>query len=802
MAIVAGIVAGGTAVAVGASALVAVGVGLVAASAYDYAIDALMEDASVDTMGGRNVNTKQTAGEREVVYGEIRKGGNILWQDVAGANNKYLHQITAISHSECDSISDVYFDGELAWTNGVYNANYFDTNTLNVVKIEVKTGTTTQTAIDTATAGADTVVSYWVDTTSPVLRSHKLQDIAYVYTRFTHNPDYFPNGVPEVTVKIKGRKVYDPRVGSHNINNPATWAWSDNPVLCLYDYLRNEDFGAGIPATEFDESQIEDAADFCDATVGTPSKTRYQCDGVINTGQSIRKNIKNLLSCMNGTITYAGGKIRIEPYQYKTPNDLTLDEDIIIGDFALTTKTPRQDSYNSVKGTFVSKHLNYVVTEYPQQSSVGYEADDGGEHVLNLDLPFTTDTIRAQRLAKLVLLKSRMQSRIKAKLSAKALDYKVGDNINVSNAAFGIVEQVYEITSCQIGFDAENGIFIDIEARENVQAIYDHTASTDNEYVSGQVIELPDREEIPAVPTTTMNAVATVQYNDMFNYGDYEKGLAVYWAKPEGAVVDYYTVEHFVAQQYTREVGYQEYETVTTYRLNRKVTTSNTRAFIPTTSIRDHKIRIISYNDGRFNSSTEKVFTVNSFPDALGGYRKYTLRVSDVDVPPTNEQWTEQFGGLPIAGSELLVYEGQSPTPSTPSKTYIYEHDWLAMQGTHTEASFGSGITYEMSILILPSREISRTYNDISYSIVETIIEAQTDGSTASSVNVAVTTTPASGFYEYPHAKVTLTIPPSHYDTVSYNGYIYQQVRVVVRATYDSGNQTQDINAVLVGVVQ
>ena len=54
MAIVAGIVAGGTAVAVGASALVAVGVGLVAASAYDYAIDSLMEDAAVDTMSGRD----------------------------------------------------------------------------------------------------------------------------------------------------------------------------------------------------------------------------------------------------------------------------------------------------------------------------------------------------------------------------------------------------------------------------------------------------------------------------------------------------------------------------------------------------------------------------------------------------------------------------------------------------------------------------------------------------------------------------------------------------------------------------
>lgn len=802
MAIVAGIVAGGSAVAVGASALVAVGVGLVAASAYDYAIDSLMEDAAVDTMSGRNVNTKSTSAEREVVYGEIRKGGAILWQDVAGTNNRFLYQITAIAHSECDSISDVYFDGNLAWTNGVYNSDYFDLNELNVVKIEVKTGTSTQSAISTTTAGTDTAVSYWVDTTSPVYQSHQLKDIAYVWTRFNHNPDYFPNGAPTVTAKIKGRKVYDPRIGSHNINNPSTWAWSDNPVLCLYDYLRNEDFGAGIPASEFDESQIEDAADFCDVSVGNPSRARYKCDGVVNTGQSIRQNIKNLLTCMNGAVTYAGGKLRIEPYEYKTPNELTLDEDIIIGDFSLTTKTPRQDSYNTVKGTFVSKHINYVVTEYPQQTSSSYKTDDGGEHILNLDLPFTTDTIRAQRLAKLVLLKSRMQSRIRAKLSAKALDYKVGDNINVSNASFGIVDQVYEITMCQIGFDEVNGIYLDIEARENVDSIYDHTASTDTEYVSGQVIELPDREETPAVPTTTINAIATVNYNDPYNHGDFEKGLLVNWAKPEGAVVDYYTVEHFTAEQYIREIGYLEYETVTEYRLRKKLTTPDTSAFIPTMALRDHKIRIISYANGRFNSTTEKTFTIGGYPDALGGYRKYTLRVDDVDVPPTNEQWTEQFGGLPITGSELLLYEGENYSPNAPSRTYIYQHDWSVFQGTKTDASFGSGTTYVNNMHIVPSTDISSAYNDISYSIVETIIEASTDGSTASSVDVAVSTAPAGGLYEYPYGLVTLSIAPSHYDNVSYNGYVYQQVRLVVRATYDSGNQTQDINVYQFGVVK
>ncbi len=38
-----------------------------------------------------------------------------------------------------------------------------------------------------------------------------------------YDADAFPNGVPEVTAVVKGKKVYDPRT--------STTAWSDNPAL-------------------------------------------------------------------------------------------------------------------------------------------------------------------------------------------------------------------------------------------------------------------------------------------------------------------------------------------------------------------------------------------------------------------------------------------------------------------------------------------------------------------------------------------------------------------------------------------
>ena len=85
---------------------------------------------------------------------------------------------------------------------------------------------------------------------------HKLQGIAYAYYRLEYNADSFPNGVPEMTCLIKGKKVYDPR--------DATTAWSDNPALCVRDYLTNTAYGLAEVAASIDDDQVKIAADVCD----------------------------------------------------------------------------------------------------------------------------------------------------------------------------------------------------------------------------------------------------------------------------------------------------------------------------------------------------------------------------------------------------------------------------------------------------------------------------------------------------------------------------------------------------------
>ena len=59
-----------------------------------------------------------------------------------------------------------------------------------------------------------------------------LRGIAYMYVRLKFDADAFPNGIPVITATVKGKKLYDPRT--------STTVWSDNPALCLRDYLTSK----------------------------------------------------------------------------------------------------------------------------------------------------------------------------------------------------------------------------------------------------------------------------------------------------------------------------------------------------------------------------------------------------------------------------------------------------------------------------------------------------------------------------------------------------------------------------------
>ncbi len=374
MAFTAGAIGGAVAGAITSSVAVGVAVGIGTALVMDYTIDA-MEEAALDdiqgmqdTMGGRNVTTKNATAVRDIVYGTTRKGGTIVYQSVCGVNGRYdnylntsgtendyvsrLNYVICWHHTKVNGIQEIWLDDTKAWNQGYYQNQYATTHQNPQpykFYLQNRFGDASQAGLD---------ITY--DTVWNITNKEKLDYIAYSIVTFVHDPDLYSSGVPKVTALIKGKNVYDPRTGS---------VYSTNPVTCLRDYLTNSDYGAGLSSSLFDASQIEDATDFCNEVVNVAgvSRARYSCNGVISTADSVRTNIKKILSCMKGKMVFVNGKFKILPKRYLAPHATTLNEDMIIGDFIVSNKNPRQVAYNEVRGKLVSAEANYITMEYPPQ---------------------------------------------------------------------------------------------------------------------------------------------------------------------------------------------------------------------------------------------------------------------------------------------------------------------------------------------------------------------------------------------------------------------------------------------------
>jgi hypothetical protein len=146
-------------------------------------------------------------------------------------------------------------------------------------------------------------------------------------------------------------------------------------------------------------------------------------DGVIDTGNSIKANIENMLGSMIGRLVYSGGKFEIHAGEYVAPT-VTIDESMIIGEISVQTKQSRRSAYNGVKGVFLSEEDNYILADYPAQISSTYATQDGDPIYLGYALPYTVNNVRAQRLAKLALRRSRQQEAITIPCNLNALKFK------------------------------------------------------------------------------------------------------------------------------------------------------------------------------------------------------------------------------------------------------------------------------------------------------------------------------------------------------------------------------------------
>jgi hypothetical protein len=424
--------------------------------------------SSAGSNRGYQTNAGGTALDHQIVYGEVKVGGAILYDETTGSDNKFLHRIIGVAGHEIESferiyINDEYIDVSSIPASGnvplVYSSDGQETSDRynGKVTINFHLGSPDQLA-DADLVSAST---RWTD-------QHRLRGIAYMYIKMEYDQDTFPNGIPIFTATIKGKKVKNPATG--------LTTWSDNPALCLRDYLTSTGYGLAEDEDNIDDALVNSAVFVCNETNTDAGTKRFTCNGSFTTGSTPYDTISNLLTSMGGTMWYAQGKWRMKP-AYWTASVMDLNEDDLRSSISVSTRHSRRDNFNTVKGTFRGEESNWQVTDYPQRTKAAFVAADGGqESVADVNLSFTDTSVEARRLALITLERNRQQLTISASFGLRTLGLQVGDNIRITNSRFGWVNKYFEVVSWNFGLTDGLDLQTEVILRETSESVFDEVA--------------------------------------------------------------------------------------------------------------------------------------------------------------------------------------------------------------------------------------------------------------------------------------------------------------------------------------
>ena len=434
---------------------------------------------------GYTVNSQGSAQDHQIIYGEVRVGGPIIYDEATGADNKFFHRIVAVAGHEIDSFVTFYANDEALTVDGSGNvtapAKYSG-------YMRILTGSGADNQLANATLLSES--AHWTN-------SCTLSGIAYIYARFEYNQDAYPNGVPSITAVVKGKKLYDPRNGATE--------WSSNPALCIRDYLKSS-YGLSEDDSKIDDDAIISAANICDqtvtndATASTPTSTRYTCNGSFTTQVTPYDNFSNLVSAMGGKIWYGQGKWRIKPAYWTAPV-MDINNDDFRSGIGVSTRHSRRDNFNTLSGTFRGSESDWQVTDYPSVTNAAFlTADNGEESVADVPLTFTAFSLEASRLGLIALEANRQQLTVSASFGLRTLELEIGDNVRITNTRFGWTNKEFEVQSWSFGLTDELDLQVDMVLRETAEAIYDQTY--DGVMYERDNTTLPSAFDVPTVGMT------------------------------------------------------------------------------------------------------------------------------------------------------------------------------------------------------------------------------------------------------------------------------------------------------------
>lgn len=467
--------------------------------------------------GGGSAAIKPSDGQQEIrqavpprikSYGRVRITGAVWWLEANSSG--VLHQGQAVNQGEIDAFEEYFVDdAQVAVTAGSITTAPYSTLASGGKEFLTRLGEATETAYAEIEAEFDVAD----------VRGDGVATLLGIFDNFIDSEtqfENFPKGRPTLRVTIRASKVWDWRDAAQDREDPTTWGWSENEVVCRLNYLMDADAGMGIPWARFEDNIAEwtAAADVCDeqalSVAAGGVEDRYRIALTYALTDRPADVLKRFEAASDGrTWQRRDGSIGCSVGVFTTPSVTIPSRHIIAYDF-----TRGQDRLASVAG--IRAQYMSPGNDYREQDAEPWPDGEtvlalGEDRTAALDLTTVPSHGQARRLMKRAYLRANAGWRgtIRTNLfGLKAIDERF---INVTIEELGI-ETSFEVSKLTLDL-ARNEV--QLELVEVTAAIDEFDAATEEGDAAGQTVstafESPQTLEIPKADGSYRSVISGVE---------------------------------------------------------------------------------------------------------------------------------------------------------------------------------------------------------------------------------------------------------------------------------------------------
>lgn len=306
-------------------------------------------------------------------------------------------------------------------------------------------------------------------------------DAAYASMVFRLNrdePQY--QGPPNVGFYIEGKLVRD-IVKSGDNYSLADYSYSNNPALCLLDYLLDSKYGRGLSLGSIDLESFYNSKVICSSivqqNVGVSGRIwskrgifvralpLYECNIVLNTEKPIRDNITEILFTMgDADLVWSGGKYKLQLQYPQGIGDILLggvltDDDIVRS--SLTVEYPSANdrmNFCTIKFSDEATDFKENTASWPPKGSSIYNTLLAQDNNVPLENSFNesgiVDYYHALAKAEELVRLSRSTATYSFKVNLKNTFYEPGDIVLVNSSIAAINNEYLKVREVKVNSDS------------------------------------------------------------------------------------------------------------------------------------------------------------------------------------------------------------------------------------------------------------------------------------------------------------------------------------------------------------